>query len=187
MFILIWNVGPLSKTKNHLLMAVILSLNLLKAQLMLMMLGKVYQRQDSGGMWSREKSSTRLWTKCGGYDAGITSKGMQLSQRTTFRCWLTRENRDVLCIPDQAQIAVAGVSVPSYCHQVSHRYFQISNQNVTHQRVSHDETASLFLSVFQMDRLRSSKHVSVQEAINNSKGLTSLRPMPQLSNWLPYD
>jgi hypothetical protein len=31
----------------------------------------------------------------------------------------------------------------------------------------------------QMDGLRSSKHVSVQEAINNSKGLTSLRPLPQ--------
>ncbi len=31
----------------------------------------------------------------------------------------------------------------------------------------------------QMDGLRSSKHVSVQEAINNSKGSTSLKPMPQ--------
>jgi hypothetical protein len=29
-----------------------------------------------------------------------------------------------------------------------------------------------------MEGLRSSKHVSVQEGINNSKGLTSLRPMP---------
>jgi hypothetical protein len=38
----------------------------------------------------------------------------------------------------------------------------------------------------QMGRLRSSKHISVQEAINNSKGLTSLRPMPQLSNGPPY-
>jgi hypothetical protein len=38
----------------------------------------------------------------------------------------------------------------------------------------------------QMDGFRSSKHISVQEAINNLKGLTSLRPMPQLSNGPPY-
>jgi hypothetical protein len=37
-------------------------------------------------------------------------------------------------------------------------------------------------NIFQINALRSSKHVSVLEAINNSKGLTSLRPMPQLSN-----
>ncbi len=37
-----------------------------------------------------------------------------------------------------------------------------------------------------MDGLRNSKHVSVEEGINNSKGLTSLRPMPQLSNGPPY-
>jgi hypothetical protein len=30
------------------------------------------------------------------------------------------------------------------------------------------------------------KAVSVQEAINNSKGLTSSRPLPQLSNGPPY-
>jgi hypothetical protein len=39
---------------------------------------------------------------------------------------------------------------------------------------------------YQMDRLRRPKHVSVQEAINNSKGLTSSRPMAQLSNAPPY-
>ncbi len=38
----------------------------------------------------------------------------------------------------------------------------------------------------QMEGLRSSKHVSVQEVINNLKGLTSLRPIPQLSNGPPY-
>jgi hypothetical protein len=38
----------------------------------------------------------------------------------------------------------------------------------------------------QMNGLRSSKHISVQEAINNSKELTSLRPMPQLSNGPPH-
>jgi hypothetical protein len=37
-------------------------------------------------------------------------------------------------------------------------------------------------NVIQMDALRSSKHVSVLEAMNNWKGLTSLRPMPQLFN-----
>ncbi len=37
----------------------------------------------------------------------------------------------------------------------------------------------------QVDGLRSSKHVSVQEVINNLKELTSLRPMPELSNGPP--
>ncbi len=37
-------------------------------------------------------------------------------------------------------------------------------------------------NVIQMDALRSLKHVSMLEVINNLKGLTSSRPMPQLSN-----
>ncbi len=38
----------------------------------------------------------------------------------------------------------------------------------------------------QKDGLRSSKHVYVQEAINNLKRLTSLRPTPRLSNGPPF-
>ncbi len=55
-----------------------------------------------------------------------------------------------------------------------------------HRIMLYPELGHLSANNIQMDGLRSSKHVSVQEAINNLKGLTSSRPMPQLSNGLPY-